>query len=309
MDSPLKLKFKIGQIEFEAEGAPDDVNYQRIEFMDKLLPAAVDAMVRSQGAILGQPIIDAPMHETLSTPTEIQLLEQSNETTLKETRVSINEFLNGKGFVSQIDTAIGLIYYNEIMKKCADFSTEDLKQYFKDAKIKVPTNPSDIVGKLVGKSFIMSADEKNRYKLTRTGISFVETFVAKETKEGKSRKARKIKPKAVSSYVELTADDLNLHKYPQVKSLNGSKEQIIMAMYIITAEGKGEWFTVVDLEHVMTNIFELPSSTDQINGVFKRNKSMFKSEQDSSNKKAYRHKLLSGAKDFAQSLITPQTVD
>lgn len=309
MDSPLKLKFKIGQIEFEAEGSPDDVNYQRIEFMDKLLPAAVDAMVRFQGAISGQPIVDASMHETISMSTENQLLEQSNEATLKKMRVSINEFLNEKGFVSQIDTAIGLIYFNEIIKECADFSTEELKQYFRDAKIKVPTNSSDIVGKLVGKSFIMRADEKNRYKLTRTGISFVETFVAKETKEGKARKARKIKTKAVSSYVELTADDLNLNKYPQVRSLNGSKEQIIMAMYIITAEGKGEWFTVADLEHVMTNIFELPFSTDQINGIFKRNKSMFKSEQDSSNKRAYRHKLLSGAKDFAQSLITQPAVD
>lgn len=32
MDSPLKVKFKIGQIEFEAEGAPDDVKSLWISF-------------------------------------------------------------------------------------------------------------------------------------------------------------------------------------------------------------------------------------------------------------------------------------
>ena len=309
MDNPLKLKFKIGQIEFEAEGAPEDVNYQRKEFMDKLLPVAVDAMIRAKGTISDNVSINPSTYESLPVATDAPMLGQNSGIAPDFTRLSINEFLNQKGFTSQIDTAIGLIYYNELVREHSDFSSEDLKQYFKDAKIKVPANPSDVINKLIGKSYIMAADEKNRYKLTRSGINFVDTFVAKDTKEGKPKKARKNKTQAISAYAELTADDLNLQKYPQLKTLNSPKEQIIMAMYIVTTEGKGEWFTVVDIGQIMTNIFELPSSIDQINGVFKRNKSWFKSEQDTDNKKAYKRKLLSGAKDFAEKLIGGCAVD
>ena len=41
-------------------------------------------------------------------------------------------------------------------------------------------------------------------------------------------------------------------------------------MYIVTAEGKGEWFTVVDIGQTMTNIFELPSSIGQIDGFLSK---------------------------------------
>lgn len=309
MDNPLKLKFKIGQIEFEAEGAPEDVNYQRMEFMDKLLPAAVDAMIRSKGTISDGVSINSSVYEPLPDITAAPMLDQNSGKALDTTQLSINEFLNQKEFTSQIDTAIGLIYYNELVGNHSDFSSEDLKQYFKDAKIKVPANPSDVIYKLMGKSYIMAADEKSRYKLTRSGISFVDTFVAKDTKDGKPKKVRKSKPQTISAYANLTADDLNLQKYPQLKTLNSTKEQIIMAMYIVTVEGKGEWFTAVDIGQIMTNIFELPSSIDQINGVFKRNKSWFKSEQDTDNKRANKHKLLLGAKDFAEKLINGPTVD
>ena len=76
-----------------------------------------------------------------------------------------------------------------------------------------------------------------------------------------------------------------------------------MAMYIVTKEDKGEWFTVEDVVHLLINIFEVPANTDMVNGVFKRNRSMFAAEQDENNKKALRRKLLSGAKDFAVELI------
>jgi len=93
-----------------------------------------------------------------------------------------------------------------------------------------------------------------------------------------------------------------------VKSLSGSKEQVIMAMYIVTNEGKEEWFTVDDLIFLLVNVFEVPADADKINGVFKRNKSWFVSEQDANNKKAYRRKLLSAAKDFAQSIIDAKAI-
>ena len=79
---------------------------------------------------------------------------------------------------------------------------------------------------------------------------------------------------------------------------------IIMAMYIVTNENKGEWFTVDDVIYLLTNIFEIPANVDNVNGVFKRNKSWFTSKQDDNNKKAYQRKLLTGAKDFAKRLIS-----
>ena len=104
-------------------------------------------------------------------------------------------------------------------------------------------------------------------------------------------------------YVSITADDLNTKSSPAVKDLSGAKEQVIMAMYIVTNEGKGEWFAVDDIIHLLVNVFEVPADSDKVNGVFRRNKSMFASEQDANNKKALRRKLLSGAKDFAVDII------
>lgn len=61
-----------------------------------------------------------------------------------------------------------------------------------------------------------------------------------------------------------------------------------MAMYIVTNEGKGEWFTVEDIINLLINVFGVPADKDKVNGVFKRNKGMFTSEQDPANKKALR---------------------
>ncbi len=65
------------------------------------------------------------------------------------------------------------------------------------------------------------------------------------------------------------------------------------------------YFTIEDPinPYLQKNFHRLPASIDQINGIFKTNKSWFKPEQDPTNKKAYRRKILQGAKDFAESII------
>ena len=146
----------------------------------------------------------------------------------------------------------------------------------------------------------------NYYILTTDGIAYIESYVPKEDSGEKKKprvRTKKSASKISEAYASITADDLNTRNYPAVKSLAGAKEQIIMAMYIVTNEGKGEWFTVEDIIHLLINIFEVPADKDKVNGVFKRNKGMFASEQDPANKKALRKKLLSGAKDFAISII------
>lgn len=127
------------------------------------------------------------------------------------------------------------------------------------------------------------------YMLTEAGIAFIETYVPKEN-SGEKKPRTKVK-KSTSNisemYVSITADDLNTKSYPAVKDLSGAKEQVIMAMYIVTNEGKGEWFAVDDIIHLLVNVFEVPADSDKVNGVFKRNKSMFASEQDANNKKHF----------------------
>nr|WP_297275184.1 hypothetical protein [uncultured Agathobaculum sp.] len=53
------MKYKVGGIEFEAEGTAEAVEQQRIIFMNVVLPAAVEAMVRMQAVPECQAHFDA----------------------------------------------------------------------------------------------------------------------------------------------------------------------------------------------------------------------------------------------------------
>ena len=68
-----------------------------------------------------------------------------------------------------------------------------------------------------------------------------------------------------------------------------------MAMYIVTNEGKGEWFTVGDVIYILVNIFEVPANCGKVNGVFRRNREMLASEKAPGNGKALRKKLIVSA--------------
>lgn len=53
----------------------------------------------------------------------------------------------------------------------------------------------------------------------------------------------------------------------------------------------------------MTDKLGLPATIDQVNGIFQRNKKWFADVEDEINKKSKKHKLLLGAKEYAQSVI------
>lgn len=46
--SEIRVKFEIGKIKFEAEGSADLVERERSIFNNTLLPAAIDAIVRTR---------------------------------------------------------------------------------------------------------------------------------------------------------------------------------------------------------------------------------------------------------------------
>ena len=191
------------------------------------------------------------------------------------------------------------------------FSVENVKQFYLEGRRTAYSNNSELLRQLAKKGYIMDAPVPEGaktgkyYMLTDAGMTYIKEYKPKETNGEKKThtKTRKATNKAPSSYASLNADDLNVGNYPIVKSLSGAKEQVIMAMYIVTNEEKGEWFTVDDVIYLLVNVFEIPADGDKVNGVFKRNKSMFASVPDEQNKKAFKRKLLSGAKDFAKSII------
>lgn len=162
-----------------------------------------------------------------------------------------------------------------------------MKKYYAEARRTIPTNPSMSLNRLAEKGYIMDAPKPENakagkyYMLTNDGIAYTNSYTPNENSVDKKKpraKAKKSVSKISEAYVSITADDLNVQNYPAVKSLPGSKEQVIMAMYIVTNEGHGEWFTVGDVIHLLINVFEVPADSDKVNGVFKRNKSLFASE-------------------------------
>ena len=215
------------------------------------------------------------------------------------------------GTLGDQDFTLFAAYFDEKKNGTKAFSIENVKQYYQEGRRTAYSNNSQLLRQLAKKGYIMdtSAPEDAKagkyYTLTNDGIAYIEAYTPKEDSGDKKKpRAKKATNKKDSVYSTITADDLNLAAYPEVKSLSPGKEQVIMAMYIFTNENKGEWFTVDDVIYLLTNIFEIPANVDNVNGVFKRNKSWFTSRQDDNNKKAYQRKLLTGAKDFAKRLIS-----
>ncbi|MCC7554764.1 MAG: hypothetical protein KO254_01390 [Methanoculleus marisnigri] len=308
MNNPLKVRFKIGEIEFEAEGSASDVERERESFKSTLLPLAIDAMVRTRGVVAETQYIEEseqPILLPAQGPIDVVLNSNLATTGLSTdlSKASLNEFLKTKGFKSQIDLAIGLIYYFEIGKRYSSFSRDELKGYFNSAKEKPPLNPSDVINRLVGKAYIMQASEKGRYQLTQTGIDFVEQFVA-PAKSSKRTTSKTTRLKTVSAYADLNIDTLNLKNYPEIKVQDTFKKQMMLTLYIVNNEGHGDVFSVADVQCLMTDKLGLPATKGQIQGIFDRNTPWFTDVVDEGNKKNIRHKLLMGAKDFAESIIS-----
>lgn len=313
MSNTLKLKYKVGEIEFEAEGPADVVEEQRVNFMNAVLPAAVEAMVRTR------PIVAEGSY--LDTRAGVPLLESERkgisvqDATCVEndySRISLSSYIKQYGDVNEQDFTLLAAYFYEIKHGIKVFSIEDVKKFYPEARRPIPKNPSMSLYSLAQKGYIMDADSPagddksgKWYMISEDGISYIKSYTPKENKGEKKKahtKQRKVTANT-STYSQINADDLNIKNYPAIKTFSGTKEQVVLAMYIVTNEKKGEWFTIDDVVYLLTNVFEISTNSKKVGGVFDRNKSMFFCEQDPSNKKAYRRKLLSGAKDFAKDLI------
>lgn len=305
-----KVRIKIGEIEFEAEGASEVIERERSIFFSEVLPAAVDAITRTKIYNENQ-IVSQSSQETLTTNAlcykDQMPVDISANTDLS--RTSLAMFLNDKGDLIESTFVIMAAYFDEKKNGNKTFTIKNVEQYYTDARRVKSSNISAELSSLVKKSYIMEADgfenkKPKHYTLTDSGIYFVENYKPKVIPEkSKSKNSHKARPKATSLYASLSADDLNLPNYPEIKKLKSFKEQMMLIMYIVINENKGDSFSVSDIQYLLTDIIGLPATAGQVGGVFNDNKTWFKTEPDETNKRSNRKILLQGGKDFAQSLI------
>ena len=303
--------FKIGEIEFKAEGDADVIERERNAFMQFVLPAAVDAVVKT-GISKGKEVcLDVnetavPLIEEREILSPIAHNEGKEEK--KYDRMNLASFLQDKGVLSEQDFVLFAAYFDEKKNRKAFFTKEDVDLYYSEARRTKPSNVSMCLNQLAKKGYIMDSNVAEQkvpkpYMLSANGIKFVEEYVPKDKgdNKGTGKRCRKKEVNKKSKYTDLDLDQLNLEKYPSVSDIKNFKDQMILLMYIITEEGKGEWFSTADILCVMTDLFGEPATRDQVNGVFKREKIWFKSEKKDGEIK---RKLLTPAKEHAKGLMT-----
>ncbi len=309
--SEIRVKFEIGDIKFEAEGSADLVERERSIFNNTLLPAAVDAIVRTRGVAQNMPYIDVPnlqqpaLEATATTLLPEKIVENS---VVDWSRTSLASFVKSKGANAHYDFIICAVYFNEKRNGVSSFSSATLKDLYSEAKKPLPNNLSMSLSELVKKGLIMEdisakGSTPKMYVLTSDGEELIKNMRPTAVKEKKTAsKPRKQRVKEKSIYADIDCNKLNLSAYPSIKSLKDFKEKMVLVLYIITNENKGEWFSTDDVLCLLTDIFGESATKDQVNGVFKREKLWFKTEKVDG--KFVKRKLLNQGMDFAVSLIS-----
>ena len=134
MSEIMKLEYKVGAIEFRAEGPVDAVEQQRINFMNTVLPAAVDAMVRTQSASVQERIIDAPMQSDLLDEGKQNNGADAFDLGIDFSRTSLASFLKPYGSLTDQDFTLFAAYFDELKNGNKAFSVENVRQYYQEGR-------------------------------------------------------------------------------------------------------------------------------------------------------------------------------
>jgi len=305
-----KVKFKIGEIEFEAEGEDAVIERERNVFLTSILPAAIEAVVKTRTTTQANTVY------LNSTEDEVKFIEcrplesQMVQNDIDLSRTNLVTFLKKYGVLSDQDFVVFSAYYDEKKNGMKSFSTENVKKYYAEARRQEYSNISMLLGTLAKKGYIMDDPDSEtsnpkQYILTGEGIEYVEKYVPKPEEKQKQKKIsnKTKKSKVESQYTHINADDLKMDKYIDICSLEKFKDQMLMAMYIITMEEKGVYFSVADIQYILIKILGISATERQIRGVIERNRTWFDSEQDPNNAKANIYRLLDGGKKYAKALL------
>jgi len=308
-NSNKRIRLRVGEIEFKAEGDVEFIEREREEFISTLLPLAVETVRLIKDTISPSELDDIVRKEVTQ---EVMPSQNSSQPAPSANllNMSMVEFVTKKGAISHNDFIMCAAYYDEKANSASGFSIESVKKYYEDARKKASTNPSQYLNILASKGLIIDSPEHKGvlpkiYLLSNSGLVYVEAMKPKEGKEKKvSTKPRRSHQRTDSQYADISLDELNLSGYPDIKLMKTFKEKMMLVLYIIKNEKKGEWFSVNDVVFLMKNRFGEAATTKQVKGVFERNVKWFDSEKIEGSREI-RRKLLNTGVAYAESISQP----
>ena len=306
-----RIKFKIGEIEFEAEGTADVIERERDAFMKMILPAAIDAVVKTKNVNSDNTYIELNEVSECALISETSagnaILDGTTYSGIDYSRLNLAAYLKDKGALTEQEFTLFAAYFDEKKNGKQFFTKDDVERYYSEARRSKPSNISMSLNQLAQKGLIMDADAVEQktpkpYIISAEGLKYINEYKPKADADKTHTKTRKVTTKSKSEYANIDVDKLHLNNYPEIKSFKEFKNKMMMVLYIVTVEKAGEWFTTADVMCLLTDIFGESATKDQVNGVFKREKLWFKTENMEGNKRDNRRKLLNAGMDYAKAL-------
>ena len=293
-----KLKIKYGMIEFEIESDQETIEKERKAFLETLPTITV--------------LANNKIYEENNT--EVELIDESKVKYLpaqtKNITTNLNTFLHEKGFSSDIDKCLAVIYFMNEVENVESVNNQIIKERMQKAKLIIPKSISVALNGLTAKGFIQLLEQDGNkgmnYYITQEGIKYIEEYEKKDKKGKSMRKNKTTKKNIANRYSFLTKEMMNLEQYPEFSKLKSSKDKIMLIMYIMKEIDKGEYFTITELEYIISQIFNDKLSTDTIKGVFKNQSSAkyFDKRNVENNNKVNEYKMLqSGFNYFTENNI------
>lgn len=296
--SETKLKMKFGNIEFEIESDSETVEKERKSFLETL-PGIIS--LSSNFIVMDSQTQPKALDET-------KIVEDNISNVPRLTDVNINTFFSEKGFATDNDICLGVIYFMNVYEDTDIINTNSLKERMKSAKLILPKNPSKCFVDLTQKGFIQPNGEVEKniknYYITQQGKDYIDSYVKKEKK--KSVVKRNTSKQIESRYSVITKQDLNLEKYPDINELKSTKDKVMMTMYLFSKEDKGEYFTANDIIYIFSKLFNEKLTNDMVSSLFK-NKSTgkyFDKRNIQDKRKVNEYKLLNiGTKYVEENIL------
>ena len=285
-------------IEFEIESDPETIEKERKAFLETLPTITV--------------LANNKIYEENNT--EVELIDESKVKYLpaqtKNITTNLNTFLHEKGFSSDIDKCLAVIYFMNEVENVESVNNQIIKERMQKAKLIIPKSISVALNGLTVKGFIQLLEQDGNkgmnYYITQEGIKYIEEYEKKDKKGKSMRKNKTTKKNIANRYSFLTKEMMNLEQYPEFSKLKSSKDKIMLIMYIMKEIDKGEYFTITELEYIISQIFNDKLSTDTIKGVFKNQSSAkyFDKRNVENNNKVNEYKMLqSGFNYFTENNI------
>ncbi len=101
--------------------------------------------------------------------------------------LSVREFLSSKELDSDTQKTLAIAYFYEVRQGNGSFNTDDIKNGFRTAKLKLPSNINDRINQNIKSNYMMDADEKKDGKkawvLTDTGEKEIENNIIHKKNE------------------------------------------------------------------------------------------------------------------------------